>query len=77
MNAPSSFRRPAASPTDSAEHDAALVPVSLHARDGVNDDTEPIADAHRQAPHGALHPFWMITATLALFSAAMAIVVSS
>ena len=77
MNAPSPARRSAASLTDSAMHAPALVPVSLHTHTAANDDTEPIADTERKGPYSAVNPLWMITAALALFLAAMAILISS
>ena len=77
MNAPSPSRRPVASPTHSAEHAAALVPVSLHAHSAANEDTEPIAETEGKLAYSAVNPLWMITAALALFLAAMAILISS
>lgn len=77
MNAPSPSRRPVASRTDAAVHAPALVPVSLNAHSAANDDTEPIADAERKGPYSAVNPLWMITAALALFLGAMAILISS
>jgi hypothetical protein len=76
MNAPSPFRRPIASPTDSAVH-APLIPVSLDTHAAANDDTEPIGDTERKGPYSAVNPLWMITAALALFLAVMAILISS
>ena len=77
MNALSPSRRPVASPTDSAVHAPVLVPVSLDAHAAANDDTEPIADTERKGPYSAVNPLWMITAALAFFLAAMAILISS
>ena len=77
MNVPSPSRRAAASPTDSAMHAPALVPMSLDTHAVANDDTEPIADTERKGPYSAVNPLWMITAALALFLAAMAIFISS
>ena len=77
MNALSPSRWPVASPTDSAVHAPALVAVSLDAHAAANDDTEPIADTERKGPYSAVNPLWMITAALALFLAAMAILISS
>ena len=77
MNAPSSSRRPVASPANSAVHAPALVPVSLDVHAAANDDTEPIADTERNGTHSAVNPLWMITAALAFFFAAMAILISS
>jgi hypothetical protein len=78
MNAPSPSRRPVASSANAAAHAPALVPVSVDGHAAANDDTEPIA-AHRQTkgPYSAVNPLWMITAALALFLAAMAILISS
>ena len=77
MNAFSSSQRPIATPTDSAAHAPALVPMSLDTHAAANDDTEPIADTERKGPYSAVNPLWMITAALALFLAAMAILISS
>ena len=77
MNAFSSFRRLIASPTDSAAHAPALVPMSLDTHAVANDDTEPIADTERKGPYSAVNPLWMITAALAFFLAATAIFISS
>jgi hypothetical protein len=77
MNVPSPSRRAAASPTDSAMHAPALVPVSLETHTAANDDTQPIADTERKGPYSAVNPLWMITAALAFFLAAMAILISS
>jgi hypothetical protein len=77
MNALSPSRRPVASPTDSAVQAPALVPVSLDTHVAANDDTEPIGGAHRKGPDSAVNPLWMITAALALFLAAMAILIST
>jgi hypothetical protein len=77
MNVPSPSRRAAASPTDSAMHAPALVPVSLETHTAANDDTQPIADTERKGPYSAVNPLWMITAALAFFLAAMAIIISS
>jgi hypothetical protein len=77
MNAPSPSQRPIASPMDSAGHAPALVTVSLDTHIAANDHTEPIADTGRKGPYSAVNPLWMITAALALFLAAMAILISS
>ena len=77
MNAPSPSRRPIASPADSAAHAPALVTVSLDTHIAANADTEPITDTERKGPYSAVNPLWMITAALALFLAAMAILISS
>ena len=77
MNVPSPSRRAAASPTDSAMHAPALVPASLETHTAANDDTQPIADTERKGPYSAVNPLWMITAALAFFLAAMAILISS
>ena len=77
MNAPSPFRRPVASPASSAVHAPALVPVSTDVHAAANDDTEPIAHTETKGPYSAVNPLWMITAALALFLAAMAILISS
>lgn len=77
MNAFSPSRRPIASPTDSAAHAPALVPVSLDTHAVASDDTEPIADTERKGPYSAVNPLWMITAALAFFLAATAILISS
>ena len=77
MNAPSPSRQLLASPANSAAHAPALVPVSLDVHAAANDDTEPIADSETKGPYSAVNPLWMITAALALFLAAMAILISS
>jgi len=77
MNAPSPSRRPVASPANSAEHAPALVPVSINVHAAANADTEPIADTETKSPYSAVNPLWMITAALALFLGAMAILISS
>ena len=77
MNAPSPSRRPAVSPTDSAAHAPALVCVALDTHAAANDDTEPITGTQRKGSYSAVNPLWMITAALALFLAAMAILISS
>jgi hypothetical protein len=77
MNAPSPSTRLVASRTDAAVHAPALVPVSLDAHSAANDDTEPIGDAEGKGPYTAVNPLWMITAALALFLGAMAILISS
>jgi hypothetical protein len=73
MNAISSSQRPIASPTRAT----ALVQMSLDTHAAANDDTEPIADTERKGPYSAVNPLWMITAALALFLAAMAVLISS
>jgi hypothetical protein len=77
MNAFPPPRRSAASPTDAALHAPALVPVSIHTHTAANAETEPIADTERKGPDSAVNPLWMITAALALFLGAMAILISS
>lgn len=78
MNARSPSQPPVESPTDVAGHATALVPISLHSHTAANEDnTEPIADTQRKRPYSAVNPLWMITAALALFLAAMAILISS
>ena len=77
MNAISPSQRPIPSPTDSTTHAPALVRMSLDTHAVANDDTEPIADTERKGPYSAVNPLWMITAALALFLAAMAILISS
>jgi hypothetical protein len=65
MNAPTpSSRRHVASPADSAVHAPALVSLARDARAAVT----------AVAEHG-VNPLWMITAALALFFGAMAIVI--
>jgi hypothetical protein len=77
MNAPSASRRPVASPENSAVHAPAVVPVSLDVHAAANDDTEPIAHTEAKGPYSTVNPLWMITAALALFLAAMAILIST
>ena len=77
MNAISPSQRLIASPTDSTTHAPALVRMSLDTHAAANDDTEPIAGTERKGPYSAVNPLWMITAALALFLAAMAILISS
>jgi hypothetical protein len=77
MSAPSPSRRPVASPANSALHAPALIPVSIDVHAAANDDTEPIAHTQAKGPYSAVNPLWMITAALALFLAAMAILISS
>jgi hypothetical protein len=55
----------------------ALVPLSRDAHAAANDDTEPIAGTEKKGPFSAVNPLWMITAALAFFLAAMAILISS
>ena len=75
MSAPSPSRRPVASPASSAVHAPALVSLDLHA--AANEDTEPIVHSETKGPYSAVNPLWMITAALALFLAAIAILISS
>ena len=77
MNAISPSQRPIASPTDSTTHAPAVVRMSLDTHTAANDDTEPITGTERKSPYSAVNPLWMITAALALFLAAMAILISS
>jgi hypothetical protein len=51
--------------------------VSLDTHIAANDDAEPITDTERKGAYSAVNPLWMITAALALFLAAMAILISS
>ena len=51
--------------------------MSLDTHAVANADTEPIADTERKGPYSAVNPLWMITAALALFLAAMAVLISS
>jgi hypothetical protein len=70
MHAPTpSSRRHVASPADSAVHAPALVSLARDARAAANDDAVTAV-----AEHG-VNPLWMITAALALFFGAMAIVI--
>lgn len=77
MYAISPSQRPIPSPTDSTTHAPAFVRMSLDTHAVANDDTEPINDIERNGPYSAVNPLWMITAALALFLAAMAILISS
>ena len=77
MNAISRSIRPIAPPMDSTTHAPALVRMSRDTHAAANNDTEPIADTERKGPYSAVNPLWMITAALALFLAAMAILISS
>ena len=77
MSVHSPSRRPVASPANSAVHAPALVPVSLDVHAAANEDTEPIVHSETKGPHSAVNPLWMITAALALFLAAIAILISS
>lgn len=78
MNARSpSSERPVVSPTLSTVHAPVLVPVSHDTGAAANDDTETIEDTERIGSDGAVNPLWMITAALALFLAAMAVLISS
>ena len=77
MNALSPSSRLVASPANSAVHVPALVPVSIDVHAAANDDTEPIAHTETNGPYSGVNPLWMITAALALFLAAMAILISS
>ena len=83
MNAPAPSRRPIASATDTPAPAPApapaLVTVSLDTRIAANDDTttEPLTGTEKTGPNGAVNPLWMITAALALFLGAMAILIAS
>jgi hypothetical protein len=77
MNAISPSQRPIPSPTNSTTPAPALVRMSLDTHAAANDDTKPIADTERKGPYSAVNPLWMITAALALFLAAMAVLISS
>lgn len=74
MNAPSTFStRPLAPPTDttnSTAHAPALVPVARGA-------PAANADAVTAVSNSTVNPLWMITVGLAIFFAAMAILVST
>ena len=72
MNAPTpSSRRHVASPADSAAHASALVSLARDARAAANDGTVTAV------PEQAVNPLWMITAALALFLGAMAILIAA
>jgi len=77
MNAPTPSRRPVASPANCTVHAPALVPVSIDVHAAANDDTEPIAHVETKHLYSTVNPLWMITAALALFLAAMGILISS
>ena len=77
MNAPSPSERPAAASANSPVPAPALVAISNEVHAAANDDTEPIAHTEAKGPDSAVNPLWMITAALALFLAAMAILISS
>ena len=77
MNAPSPSDGPLRHPRIPLCMLPALVPVSIEVHAAANDDTEPIARTETKGPYSAVNPLWMITAALALFLAAMAILISS
>lgn len=71
-NTPSaSSRRPVTSPANSAVRAPAIVLLARDAHTAANDD------AVTAAPDYATNPLWMMTAGLAIFFAAMALLVSS
>lgn len=72
MNAPSpSSPRSIASPTNSTVHAPALVSVARDARAAANDD------AVTAVSDRTVNPLWMITAALAVFFGAMAMILSA
>lgn len=64
-----SSRRPVASPTNSAVRAPAIVPLVRDARAAANDE------AVTAVPDYVTNPLWVITAGLAIFLAAMALLV--
>jgi len=72
MNAPSpSSQRPVALPTNSAVHAPPIVLLARDTRAAANDDAVTAVPGH------AVNPLWMITAALAIFLGAMAVLIST